>query len=98
MSLPAFKRALAAAFAAPDDQVALGEATFDVADDVAPGVVAQHVASLGVRLDTPDGPTTTVADDTSGIDVIARVEEVRRIALNSCGGGRHHWQTQKEEQ
>lgn len=86
MSLLAFKRTLAAAFAVPDDQFALGEATFDAAD-VAPGVVAQHVASLDIRFNTPDGPTATVANDTSGIDVIAGVEEVRGIALIGCGGG-----------
>ncbi|NUB11366.1 hypothetical protein GAY28_00810 [Azospirillum brasilense] len=86
VSLPAFERALAAAFTVPDDQFALGETVFD-ATDVTPGVVAQHVAPLDIRLDAPDGPTTTVSDDTCGIDVIARVEEVRRIALTGCGGG-----------
>ena len=86
VSPPAFERALAAAFAVPDDQFALGEAALDAAD-VPSGGVAQHVASLHIRLDTPDRATAAVADNTVGVDVVARIEKMRGIALTGCRDG-----------
>jgi len=86
VSPPAFERALAASLAVSDDQLTVGEAALDAAD-VASGVVAQHMASIDVRLDTPDGPVSPVSDDAGGIDVIAGGEEVRGGALTGRRGG-----------
>jgi hypothetical protein len=85
-SSPAPKRAFAPPVAVAYDRFTLVEAAYDVADAMSV-IVAQHVAALHIRLELPDAPAVAVAHNAVGVDLVARVEELRRVALVGRSAG-----------